>query len=77
MVLVRSLSWAYGRAFDHYAPSRPTRVGLPEAVIRRVLNLGLETSVPTLVRDAAMVMFMFVFGCRASTAVRMQDADIV
>jgi site-specific recombinase XerD len=44
--------------------------------MRRVLNFGMETSIPTLVRDASMVMFMFVFGCRAYTAVSLRDADI-
>jgi integrase len=36
----------------------------------------METLVPTLVRDDSVVMLMFVFGCRASTAVSLRDADI-
>jgi hypothetical protein len=37
--------------------------------------LGLETPVPTLVREAALVLFMFLFGCRASTAVGVRGSD--
>jgi integrase len=74
--LVRSLVPAYDRALDIVALARPTRVGLPAPVLRRVLSLGLETPVPTMVRAAAMVLFMFLFGCRASTAVGLCDSDI-
>jgi hypothetical protein len=75
-VLVRSLSRAYDPAFDPGALPRPTRVGLPAAVMRCVLALGLETPVLTLVRGAALVMFVFLFGCRASTAVSLRGSDI-
>ena len=75
-VLVRSLVKAYDRAFDLNALSRPTRVGLGAAVMRRVLALGLSTPVPTLVRDAALVMCMFLFGCRASTVTGLRNSDV-
>jgi hypothetical protein len=74
--LVRSLVQAYSRAFDLGAVAHPTRVGLPAAVMRRILVLGLETPVPTLVRDAPFVLFMFLFGCRASTAVSVRGSDL-
>jgi integrase len=74
--LVRSLVQAYSRAFDLGAVARPTRVGLSAAVMRRILVLGLQTPVPALVRDAALVMFMFLFGCRASTAVSVRGSDL-
>jgi hypothetical protein len=67
--LVRSLVRAYDRALDIDALARPTRVGLPTPVLRRVLSLGIETPIPTMVRAAAMVLFMFLLRCRASTAV--------
>jgi hypothetical protein len=44
--------------------------------MRRVLTLGLATPVPTLARDADTVMFMFLFGCRASTAVGLRESDL-
>jgi hypothetical protein len=75
-VLVRSLTRAYDRAIDLSTLPRPTRVGLPAALMRCVLALGLDTPVPTLVRDAAMVMFLFLFRCRASTAVGLLDSDL-
>jgi site-specific recombinase XerC len=75
-VLVRSLTRAYDRAFDPSALTRPTRVGLPAALMRRMLTLDLATPVPTLVRDSAIVMFMFLFGCRTPTAVGLRDSDI-
>jgi site-specific recombinase XerD len=75
-VLVRSKTRAYDRAFDLNAFSRPTRVGLWAVWMRRVLSLGLETHVPTLIRIAAMVMFMFLFGCQESTAVSLRDSDL-
>jgi hypothetical protein len=76
-VLVCSLTRAYDRAFDLGALPRPTRVGLSAALIRRVLSLGLQTPVPTLVRDAAMALFMFLFrGCE-SAAGRLRDSDLI
>jgi hypothetical protein len=54
----------YDRALDMDALTRPTRVDLPGPVQRRVLFLDLETLVPPKVRAAAMVLFMFLFGCR-------------
>jgi hypothetical protein len=74
--LVRSLVQAYSRAFDLGAVARPMRVGLPAGLVRLILVLGLETPVPTLVRDAALVLFMFLFGCRASTAVGVRGSDL-
>jgi integrase len=74
--LVRSLVQAYSRAFDASAVTRPMRVGLPAAVMRQILVLGLETPVPTLVRDAALMLFLFLFGCRASTTVSMRRSDL-
>jgi hypothetical protein len=74
--LVHSLVRAYARVFDIGAFSRPMRVGLQAAVMRRVLMLGLSTPVPTLARAAAIVLFMFLFGCRASTAVGLRDTDV-
>jgi integrase len=74
--LVRSLVQAYSRAFDASAVSRPMRVGLSAAVMRQILVLGLATPVPTLVRNAALILFMFLFGCRASTAVSMRRSDL-
>jgi hypothetical protein len=50
------------------------RVGIQTAVVQCVLHSDLEISVPTLVRDASMVMFMF--GCCTSIAVSLRDADI-
>jgi hypothetical protein len=44
--------------------------------MRRILVLGLETPVPTLVSDAALVLFMFLFGCSASTAVSVRGCDL-
>jgi integrase len=74
--LVRSLVQAYSRAFDASAVTHPMRVGLPAAVMRHILVLGLEMPVPTLVRDAALILVMFLFGCRASTAVSMRRSDL-
>jgi integrase len=76
-VLLRSLTRAYDRAFDLSALPRPTLVGLSAALMRRVLTWGLATPVPTLVRDAAMVMLIFLFGCRASAAVGLLDSDLI
>jgi hypothetical protein len=73
--LVRSVVRAYDRALDMNALARPTRVGLPALVLRRVLSLGLEAPVPTMVRAGARVLFMFLFGSRASTAVGLRDSD--
>jgi integrase len=76
-ILVRSLVRAYDRSFDLTALVRPTRVGLSGQIMRRVVvQLGLATPVPTSVRAAAMVVFMFVFGCRASTAMGLRGSDI-
>jgi hypothetical protein len=75
LALVRSLVQAYSRAFDLGAVAGQKRVGLPAAVMRRILVLGLETPVPTLVRVAALVLFMFLVGCRASTAVSVPGSD--
>jgi hypothetical protein len=64
------------RALDMNALTRPTRVGLPAPVLRPVLSLGLETPVLTIVRAAATVLVMFLFGCRAPTAVSLRESDI-
>jgi integrase len=73
--LVQSLVRAYDRAFDERVLTRPTRVGLSAPMMRRVLAFGLETPVPMLLRAAALVVFMFLFGCRASTTVALRASD--
>jgi hypothetical protein len=74
--LVRSLVQAYSRSFDSSAVTRPIRVGLPAAVIRQILVLGLATPGPTLMCDAALILFMSLFGCRESTALSMSRSDL-
>jgi hypothetical protein len=73
---VQSLVQAYSCAFDASAVTLPMRIGLPAAVMRQILVLGLATPVPTLVRDAVLILFLFLFGCRASTAVSMRRSDL-
>jgi hypothetical protein len=58
-LVVLHLVQAYSRAFDASAVTRPMRAGLPDAVMRQILVLGLSTPVPTLMRDAALILFMF------------------
>jgi hypothetical protein len=64
------------RAFDLRALSRPTLVGFGAAVLRRILEVGHSTPVPTLERDAALVVFMLLFGCRVSTITGLRDSDL-
>jgi hypothetical protein len=66
----------YDRALDVEAAYRDFRVGLPANLMRRIVTLGLTTPVVTLIRDAAFVIFMFRFGCRASTAGGVRESDV-
>jgi hypothetical protein len=67
---------AYDRALDMEALARPTRVGLSSPVMRRVVQAGLDTPVPTFVRAAALVVLMFVFSCRTSSAIGLRGVDV-
>jgi hypothetical protein len=49
---------------------------LSAPVLRRVLAIRLETPVPMLLRAAAVVVSMFLFGCRASTTGTLRASDI-
>jgi integrase len=47
------------------------------AVVKlRVLDLCLSTPVPTLMRDATLVIFMLLFACRTSAITGLRDSDV-
>jgi site-specific recombinase XerC len=74
--MVKALVGAYERSLDISDDARLVRVGLPAASVRRVLRLGLSTGVPAVMRDCAMMVMLFLTGCRGSTAVRLGPSDI-
>jgi site-specific recombinase XerD len=74
--MVKALVGAYERSLDIPDDARLVRVGLPAASVRRVLRLGISTAVPAVMRDCAMVVMLFLTGCRGSTAVRLGPSDI-
>jgi integrase len=74
--MVKALVGAYERSLDIPDDARLVRVGLPAADVRRVLHLGLSTAAPAVVRDCALVIMLFLTGCRGSTAVRLGPSDV-
>jgi hypothetical protein len=67
---------AYDRALAVEATYRDIRVGLPANLMRPIVTLGLTTPVVMLIRDEALVIIMFMFGCRASTAGGVRESDV-
>jgi hypothetical protein len=74
--MVRALVTAYGRFADEVAVPRQIRIGLAASFLRKILRLGFVTPVSSLVRDCTLLVFMFISGCRESTAAAVRPSDM-
>jgi integrase len=74
--MVRALVAAYERSADVPDSAQLVRVGLPAAAVRGVLRVGLASCDPLLIRACALVVLLFVTGCRGSTIVRLTPPDV-
>jgi hypothetical protein len=66
----------YERSIDITDDARIVRVGLPAAVVRRILHMGLSNTALEVVRDCSLVVMLLLTRCRGSTAVRLGPSDI-
>jgi hypothetical protein len=74
--MLKALVGAYERSLDIKDDMRLVRVGLPATSVRCMLRLGISTAVPAVMRDCAMLVMLFLTGCRGSTVVRLGPSDI-
>jgi hypothetical protein len=70
---VSAYQWWEETAF----PAASRRMGLPAHVVQRIYLLGMVAVAPSVVRDAAMVVFAYIFsGLRDSSVVSLATSDV-